>query len=86
MHNPTVSLPSNLIVELEAWGQHTASIFGALRQQAGLPPKGVPDDQAWFWTPEWQAGEREVDEAYARGEYEVFENVEDALTYLHSQT
>ena len=25
-------------------------------------------DQWWFWTEEWQKGEREVDEAIARGE------------------
>lgn len=25
-------------------------------------------DQAWFWTPEWQAGEREADEEIRRGE------------------
>ena len=27
-----------------------------------------PDpDQAWYWTPEWQAKEREADEAIAAG-------------------
>jgi len=29
----------------------------------------IDPDQAWFWTPEWQAGEREVDDAIARGEH-----------------
>jgi len=28
----------------------------------------IDPDQAWFWTPEWQEGEREVDEGIARGE------------------
>jgi hypothetical protein len=32
------------------------------------PTSVIPDDQAWFWTPEWQAKEAEVDEATARGE------------------
>jgi AbrB family looped-hinge helix DNA binding protein len=32
------------------------------------PASVIPDDQAWFWTPEWQAGEREADEALAAGE------------------
>lgn len=27
----------------------------------------IPDDQAWFWTDGWQAGEREVDEQIAAG-------------------
>lgn len=29
-------------------------------------------DQWWFWTDEWQAKEREVDEARARGERGLF--------------
>jgi hypothetical protein len=28
---------------------------------------GRDDDQAWFWTEEWQAGERQVDEDIAAG-------------------
>lgn len=28
----------------------------------------VPTDQRWFWTPEWQAGERAVDEQVTSGE------------------
>ncbi len=32
------------------------------------PKKLIDASQAWFWTPEWQAGEREVDESRARGE------------------
>lgn len=27
----------------------------------------VPADQAWYWTPEWQAGERDVDTDLAAG-------------------
>lgn len=41
------------------------------------PASIVPDDQAWFWTSEWQAKEREVDEALAEGERgEVYEGGE----------
>lgn len=32
-----------------------------------VPHIAVPADQAWFWTPEWQAKEREVDEDVAAG-------------------
>ncbi|MGH3661210.1 MAG: hypothetical protein ACRDT8_25655 [Micromonosporaceae bacterium] len=31
------------------------------------PPRPIPPDQAWFWTEEWQAGEREVDRDLANG-------------------
>ncbi len=36
------------------------------------PQKVIDATQAWFWTPEWQAGEREADEEYARGEGKVY--------------
>ncbi|WP_441245764.1 AbrB/MazE/SpoVT family DNA-binding domain-containing protein [Kitasatospora sp. McL0602] len=47
------------------------------------PASVIPDDQAWFWTPAWQAKEQEVDEAIADGERgEVFEDGEDFLRSL----
>jgi len=48
------------------------------------PHVAVPADQAWFWTPEWQAGEREADEQIARGEIETFDNVDDFLAALEA--
>jgi len=41
-----------------------------------LHPFEIDPDQAWFWTPEWQAGEREVDEQIARGAVETFDSAE----------
>ena len=32
-----------------------------------VPKKLIDADQAWFWTPEWQGGEREVDEDIRAG-------------------
>lgn len=47
------------------------------------PASVVPDDQAWFWTPEWQAKEREVDESLAEGERgEVHQDGESFLRAL----
>ena len=47
------------------------------------PTSAIPDDQAWFWTPAWQAGEAEVDEALAHGERgSVFGSAEEFLTFL----
>ena len=31
------------------------------------PASIIPDDQAWFWTPEWQAKEQEADREIAEG-------------------
>ena len=47
-----------------------------------VPSSLVPKDQLWFWTPEWQAKEREVDEALARGDYKVAESVDTLLKNL----
>lgn len=46
------------------------------------PNIAVPVDQAWFWTPEWQAGEREADEDAAAGRSTVYDNVEDFMASL----
>ena len=32
-----------------------------------IPASVIPDDQAWFWTPEWQAREAEADQEIADG-------------------
>jgi len=32
-----------------------------------VPKKLIDADQAWFWTPEWQAGERAADEDIKAG-------------------
>jgi AbrB family looped-hinge helix DNA binding protein len=44
-----------------------------------IPANLIPKDQLWFWTPEWQAKEREVDEALARGEFKEASSVEELL-------
>jgi AbrB family looped-hinge helix DNA binding protein len=43
-----------------------------------IPASLIPKDQLWFWTPEWQKKEQEVDEALARGDYKESDSV-DAL-------
>ncbi len=39
-------------------------------------------DQAYFWTEEWQKGEREADEDIRADRVTAFDNVEDALRHL----
>jgi AbrB family looped-hinge helix DNA binding protein len=41
-------------------------------------------DQWWFWTPEWQEGERRVDEEIARGEGTFYESGEAFLAALEA--
>jgi AbrB family looped-hinge helix DNA binding protein len=42
----------------------------------------IPTDQAWFFTPEWLAGEREADEDIAASRGTVHESAEDMFAYL----
>lgn len=45
----------------------------------------IPKDQAWFWTPEWQAGERAADEDIKAGRvYGPFSTAEATLGFLDS--
>ena len=43
----------------------------------------IDTTQSWFWTEEWQAGEREVDEYIAAGEYEEFDSIDDMFDALN---
>lgn len=46
------------------------------------PTLAVPVDQAWFWQPEWQQREREVDEHITAGRVTAHESTEDFLDHL----
>lgn len=41
-----------------------------------------PADQAWYWTPEWQEGEREADADLSAGRSRVFASDEEFLSAL----
>jgi antitoxin PrlF len=42
----------------------------------------IPTDQAWFFTPQWLAGEREADEEIAARRGTVHESAEEMFTRL----
>lgn len=44
----------------------------------------TPDDQAYYWTEEWQADERTARAELARGEGVEFESVDDVAMWLMS--
>ncbi len=44
--------------------------------------KTIDSNQRWFWTEEWQKGEREVDELIQRGEFETFDSMEEFINSL----
>jgi antitoxin PrlF len=46
----------------------------------------VPADQAWYWSSEWQEGEREADKQLSSGELSaVFESAEEMFDHLDGQ-
>jgi len=50
--------------------------------KAGL----IAEDQRYFWTEEWQKGERASERAVRNGEVSpAFDNVDEALAYLHRE-
>ena len=40
------------------------------------PKTLIDDDQAWFWTKEWQKGEKEAEKSIRKGEVIKFDSVE----------
>ncbi|WP_433510142.1 AbrB/MazE/SpoVT family DNA-binding domain-containing protein [Nonomuraea sp. CA-143628] len=44
----------------------------------------IPADQAWFWTPEWQAGEGQATADIIAGRTTFHRSAEDMFAYLDS--
>lgn len=63
--------------------EFTVGVDGAVSMR-GL--RTIPADQAWFWTPEWQAGERAADADIAAGRGRVFHSDEEFLEFLEAKT
>ncbi|WP_156001588.1 hypothetical protein [Streptomonospora sp. PA3] len=38
-------------------------------------PEGIPADQRWFWTEEWQRGEREASQEIAAGKTTAHDDI-----------
>ena len=49
------------------------------------PRKVIDATQAWFWTPAWQAGEREAADDLAAGRSRVFESSDEFLASLDDE-
>ena len=49
------------------------------------PMKTVPADQAWFWTKEWQEGEKEATEDIKKGQVKKFSSMDKLLEDFYCQ-
>jgi hypothetical protein len=43
-------------------------------------------EQRYFWKPEWQAREREVDEAIAKGRVRTFDTMEQMFEFIENES
>ncbi|HEX6387470.1 MAG TPA: hypothetical protein VF177_22610 [Anaerolineae bacterium] len=58
---------------------------GVSAQMIVLDALRVAAEQTYFWTPEWQAKEREADKAIAEGRVQTFDTMEEMLNFLDEQ-
>ena len=61
-----------------AGGSHS----GASAQEVILNALRTAAEQAYFWTPEWQAKEQAADLAIAEGKVETFGSMDDMIEFL----
>ncbi|MDQ2875489.1 MAG: AbrB/MazE/SpoVT family DNA-binding domain-containing protein [Actinomycetota bacterium] len=57
----------------------------AVRDDGTVTVRGfisIPTDQAWFFTPDWLAGEQEADEQIASGRGRVFQSADEMFAHL----
>ena len=82
-----ISIPKRVMeaLALEPGDEVELEVKGTTVRLIPIKTIKVPRDQAWFWTPEWQAKEREADQDLSTQRYRDFESVEDLLKELHGE-
>ena len=75
----SISVPASLVLQIEAWGRLTVKLLGRLRGRAGLKSQRTLDDQAWYWSEQW---ERQADEDMVAGQVREFGSVDELIADL----
>ncbi len=92
MTESIVKVQKNKNITLPAW------LFRRFRLQVGdfirlqatrdgvriTPGKIIDPSQSYFWTPDWQAGERQAEEDIRQGRVKRFRRVKDLMKELRS--
>lgn len=84
MKNTPVNLPVSTLEKLSQLLQlleQASQLAREIKQKTyGL----IDDSQSGYWTQQWQAMEREADDALAEGEYREFDSAEALIADLHT--
>lgn len=91
MLESVVRIQKNKNITLPRWVMelfHVASgDFVRLEKRDGTvilhPGKLIDPSQAYFWTPEWQSGEKKVEEEKRKRKTKTFRSVEELIKDLH---
>lgn len=59
-----------------------APLAFVVRERGALEVRETDPGQSWFWTPEWQEGEHEVDVEIAAGQGKIFCSDQEFLEHL----
>lgn len=81
LHNLVDRLPEDVVRRIESGGPVTLVV---IRENGRLEAREIDPEQAWFWTPEWQEGEREADAELAAGQGTTYYSDEEFLQHLDS--
>ncbi|WP_235793119.1 AbrB/MazE/SpoVT family DNA-binding domain-containing protein [Virgibacillus salidurans] len=79
-----VTIPTELIEQLNLKEGEQLEVTIENGRIVLIPVITIEKDQAWFWTEEWQKGEREADEDIKAGRVKSFKNAEEAIEWLDS--
>lgn len=82
MSNGTITLPATALPTLQAIGKLWQSLVDELQPQVKIKAPKIDPDQWWFWTPEWQAGEKQADLEIKAGLGKTYDNADDLIADL----
>lgn len=83
--NSQITIPKSIRKKLEIKEGDTIEFRLTENGELLLKPVVIIDkDQAWFWTPEWQEGERETDEDIKAGRVTKPMSLEELMKHLES--
>ena len=82
-----ISIPKSVMeaLALKPGDEVELEVKGTTARLIPIKSIKVPRDQAWFWTPEWQAKERQANQDLFTKRYRDFESVADLLKELHGE-